>query len=515
MQAARKLASDLHEQLSKSPESINNVEPRLTFLFPLERERKAALEILRVHNSNDNIEQTSWSLSDREKQTCIQMLDNEDFVMREAGLFLLLKSTKAEKWSDSDIERLVFLSEKMIKSEDPRIRRDAVRVLGYCKERGMSQLAFLMNDTDLGVRFIVVRALAKLGTPESFPFLAPAAKDESETVRMELARGLSHYGDQAMPLLHQMLKDSQTGDSNSGLEQQVQENIAQSLLLIELNKRTPVEAADYLKGKIGEYDRKEFINMFYALLDLKGEKRTFIESVIMKDDVSKRFHDEYKIFSQLEEVMTTQNDKRKTGIRSHQMWLLSSQKPLFATGSTEVLTERLKSLDEKVTQLREKFKEQFIGIVIWGSTAGGYIKTGSDLDATVITQSEQAAKEAGSIFHRDVFSPTLVLEEGQPPNKKFGANLFEGIFFGDYKRLTQLQKELLDNVTDQEWDTIRKEIYQKNITNLTQGRYAQERLGVVAEELDVLQLAVALTRVPPSKSKASRIVQKRLARDSR
>lgn len=207
--------------------------------------------------------------------------------------------------------------------------------------------------------------------------------------------------------------------------------------------------------------------------------------------------------------------------------LLSSRKPLFATPymyDMPKLADKLLKLDEIAKKLQEKYKDKFIGFTVIGSTHKGYSEPKSDIDY-VMLGSKSENKELLGKFQE------LVEKTGLNPCKILGSylgaksgysqlikedfrgraitRLFQGIFFGNRKKLIEFQKQALDAITEKEWNKVRKEIMNKE-TNLEKVAIRFGIFGARSRELmNQIMANITILRTPPLLEEAREIINKR------
>jgi predicted nucleotidyltransferase len=277
------------------------------------------------------------------------------------------------------------------------------------------------------------------------------SKDEVSVVREAVAKALGNLGEQSLPILEKMSKDENLDVRKAAIQARIK-----------------------------------------IIVESKGEQSLPILEKMSKDEVDAVRKAAKTAIAQL----------KKGGYK----YLLSTQKPLFATPETKVLAERIKKLQEIAQKLKEKFKDKFIGITILGGMAKGYLREESDLDWGIIAKDKKVSEE----FQKIAKSLNLCHEHYAEVSKKNEVLknkdvLFYGLFFGDHKELRKLQKIAFQNMDKNEWDDIRRHIM-INETNLFK---AAERFNINEEEMERLCQFATLLRVPPSYNEALEIVKKR------
>lgn len=192
--------------------------------------------------------------------------------------------------------------------------------------------------------------------------------------------------------------------------------------------------------------------------------------------------------------------------------LLSSRKPLFATSHIPELAKKILLLEDVSKILQEKHKDRFIGFVVFGSIAGGYSLPKSDIDHMLTSlkpEDEKIHSEFKSLIKSLNLKP-CVLYSKYTDIKKFGTvvhsdQLFQGLFFGNRKKLLELQKQTLKKISKENWDAIRS-----NITAEETGlEKAANRLQVNKQKLERIKANLAILRTPPPLKEAREIINKR------
>ena len=84
--------------------------------------------------------------------------------------------------------------------------------------------------------------------------------------------------------------------------------------------------------------------------------------------------------------------------------------------------------------------------------------------------------------------------------------LYCGLFFGDNRRLEELQLHNLENISDKDWDDMRGDMLEDEITL----HKAVEKFDLDIIERDKISLMVTLLRVPPTREETLKILRKRV-----
>jgi len=206
----------------------------------------------------------------------------------------------------------------------------------------------------------------------------------------------------------------------------------------------------------------------------------------------------------------------KVGGRGYK-YLLSTQKPLFATPYTKELADRIKKLQEIVQELKNEFSDKFIGITVFGSTSKGYFLggdpkshfLGSDLDWGIFAKDRKVSREFQNMAKKKSLQLchehyTKISRDGKISGNK--DVLFYGLFFGDYEKLRELQRIAIQNMNKGEWDDVRLgiAIYETSLYK------AAERFDITEEELKKIDLFAILLRVPPPYDETIKIIERRV-----
>ena len=209
--------------------------------------------------------------------------------------------------------------------------------------------------------------------------------------------------------------------------------------------------------------------------------------------------------NQNKEKSDKENQNKKKDLHS---WLLASQKPLFAAPNTPEVISRIEKLQKISEDLKEKYKEKFIGFVLLGSTNKGYVEPASDLDWGIIAQDRAMSDDFKEMAIEKGLLPCFEHYVGVDKNYQVSDNqsiMFYGLFFGDHDKLLELQRQYLESIDQPTWDKIRKKIFD----NETKIGKAQERFSLSHEETRKMEVALSLLRVPPSYQETLEILRER------
>ena len=170
-------------------------------------------------------------------------------------------------------------------------------------------------------------------------------------------------------------------------------------------------------------------------------------------------------------------------------------------------------LEGIVDDMKKKFKDDFIGVVVVGSVSKGYFykDEGSDIDGIVIARDKSAveyfkneAKSIGMCRGLDECFGAGYIGVDDEYKILYGdpGGLFKGIFFGDRRKLLKAQKKVLADEDKRGWDKIREHILH---TETSLGKAAR-RFDIFDVELKKIKQFIALLKVPPSLKEAREII---------
>lgn len=194
--------------------------------------------------------------------------------------------------------------------------------------------------------------------------------------------------------------------------------------------------------------------------------------------------------------------------------LLYNPKSLFATPFTKELVERVKILHKATTRLQKEFGDAFTGIIALGSTYMGTVEPGSDLDYAIIADDINVRNRFEELYKKLGGKAELCTGHWIPPEKitelkklEMSNPLFSGLFFGDHKKLMRLQKDVLEELTDREWDHVRSSIFSDE-TGAFKYYYAKGRLRKDAG----LEHVKGLQRTPPAREDTLKNIEEKVKR---
>lgn len=340
----------------------------------------------------------------------------------------------------------------------------AAESLGEAGEAALPLLRQLSSDYNQLVREKIVISLGKIRGRKSLALLEELSKDQNFRVRERIAKVLLNFGEEGLPLLRQLAKDSDPG--------------VRLDVLITLTKL----------GEKGWADLKMM---------------TEDSSTWVAEKAKEILENGLPIYLSREEV---DNSDLKDVPRR---WLLSTRKPLFATPNSEKLCQRLNKIAAAASELRQRFGEEFIGLIIFGSTAMGYFRSNSDTDIMVVTENIDALDYFWSRYEKDLVlcHPYRFFPQEKKRTHNELSMIFSGVFFGDFARLCLIQKKALAGIKPRAWDLIRYEMLGHLCEKSVASAIYRFTAGGKIPSRDII--FNACLRIPPTYQETLEIVRRR------
>lgn len=192
--------------------------------------------------------------------------------------------------------------------------------------------------------------------------------------------------------------------------------------------------------------------------------------------------------------------------------LITSRKPLLASGNLEFLDHRFLALDQIAMSLEQEFGDKFSGIIIMGSTTRGYAQETSDLDAVVLGSDPQIADKFKNMADQHQIKVCtycfMQIDDKNDNNLEQTEKLFTGIYVGNREKLLRFQQQILSKIDQEYWDGMRGLILKVN-TDLTK---LAVWLSVKDEEKDKIKTLIELNTVPPPLELARVAIENRKVR---
>lgn len=191
-------------------------------------------------------------------------------------------------------------------------------------------------------------------------------------------------------------------------------------------------------------------------------------------------------------------------------YLLTRRRPYVATPFLKGLFEKARELKAIDLQLRKKFGQSYVGMVVRGSMAKGYFAPESDIDVVFIGTTPKIEIKAHKLckthgIRLDAGTRFINPEAVMPRERHIILEkIFAGIFFGDIRALRSLQMKVFRGMSRSEWELLRSTIMNKEVANLEK---AFERFGITDPAEKRRIIASIGYRLPPSYEEMKKLVR--------
>lgn len=482
----------LEKELSEYPE----IKPRLTFLFPLDKKRIGAIEMIRTGKINED--------------QVIKLIESQDFVKRDTGDFFLGKTKGLSKESIIRLQSILENKEWKEKNKELAEKIKVKIILETQKENAFGTLMEMTEDKNWKSRMAAVEGLGELGNEKALPCLEEVCEKGFPVLIKKAAQArvniiLKNQREKALPILIKMyLEPGQwqirlaaaegLGNlANKGAVETLERGKVENLKSLEKDAfREEIKQA--IRNSINHIVEKGSEESRVALKELSRDKNKYVSRPAAQSLARFIIKTEGKKADEvLKETFKDYDERIKEAVefeKNKHEWLLGAQKSLFATSHTNDLIENLTGLAKISQQLKEKYGDKFIGINVFGSASKGYFKKGRDIDFGIIAQKDVMGnvckydyiiKKPKMTLYYELHKQIIIDENDEIINDEF-PNLFRGIFFGvfsDYQRLIHIQKKFLEKNNENKWDRVREMYTQREINNFHK---LAERFGIAGEE---------------------------------
>lgn len=508
------------------------MESRLTFSFPLSEERERALKILQ-RMEMDKEKKIS------ESET-IQLLESKDLVIQDVGLCLLRQfeqsyfeknqktilsllntlidrkvskiylaevlgrcnqealevldkinnedlpenerlqaawNIKIKNISDQELARTVG----SLKNEGFYLRQAFINALPYLKERALPILKDLVDDDSFSLYgHNIIMALGKTKLNAAYDFLQKICHDAHSDINKTgfAVEALGYFGDKALPLLEEMADHED-------------DRIRKYVLLA--TRKVGKKGLALLKRKA--QSDKNWNVRHKAIQFIAGFGKDALP-ILKELELENMDDDELEISYYIRAIEEGHKE------------LLSSQKPVFATPYPKEAMKRIDEAHKIAKELKIEFPDRFVGLFGCNSVYKGYVDKKSDNDLDALVKDYEVYNRLKELLGHSHSMPVVIESDGKIRENQ--ASLFYGTFIGDFSVLQKLQLEALEDMNEKEWDSaVRDIVYAQEVYYLQK---AKLRLGLSDEELERIQHAASLRRVPPPYKVALDIIRKRIRR---
>jgi len=166
------------------------IKPRLIFPFILNTERWEVMKMIMSKETN--------------LERILEFLNNEDFVIREAGLYLL---RQIPKFSDKDLEIILPILERMSNEGDTTFKEALIKTLSHLGEKALPILKKMKKN--LAVKDKIILALGRIGRieEEALSILLKEMRESEEIwIKIAVARALGFAGEKALSHLKAIIE---------------------------------------------------------------------------------------------------------------------------------------------------------------------------------------------------------------------------------------------------------------------------------------------------------------------
>ena len=475
----------LLEEIKKYPD----LRPRLAFLFPLSEGRKNALDMLE-----------SGEITNLKKVE--ELLESKDFIEREAGFYILGNSFYRDTGISAKMKNLLdAIYEEKYKKED---LADSVKMnvlIASHKEKAFPKIEKIIGQGLTSERLAAVRALIFGGIDKNkaIGFLEKTDFSNNDWARESIAEGLDIFGEESLPLLEKFISDK---DNNIKIRA-----IKTKIGIITASQKE--KALPFLE-KMAHYDDWRVRMAVVANLLSIGDAASSLLEELLNDEIP-------DVRRKAEEI---------SNILKHEphKWLLGSRKSLFATNYTKEMTQRLSVLQNIVNETEKKFNDRFLGIIVVGSVEKGYFNAdeNSDLDVIILAKDYEVSEYIhNKAKYINICKGVMAMKEvsrgkwvenyidfsRKIEDKDELSVLFGGLFWGNRKKLLELQNNILNKMNNNDWDEIRNIM----LSGQTRLFKAASRFEINSVKLERIKVFTALSKVPPNYVETLEIVNSQLS----
>lgn len=340
-----------------------------------------------------------------------RLLQDPNYSREDIALYLnccIEETDQAKLSTEQKTKALAILQSFLTEDADQYMRESVVNALGNLGEPAIETLnKVLSREPDLSVCEATVYALGNIGEPALSDLRILAGdKDTDELIREAAIWALGNLGEPALETLQTLTKTE------------------------ELNIR---EASLSAISKIEEKFKTPKLNHHERIYNLVASQEPALLNPIVK-----------------EHIYNPEN---------------LEQNPLF-------------QLNDIVQTLREKYPTELVGLVILGSLSKGYWTPESDIDWGLIFNNNQTIISTETIEKAKIDFQNLAeknsfrlckdhsLDASSINQEDYSSFelVFNGLFFGDREQLLKIQKNILNNIDENDWRMI-QDIWIENLEN--------------------------------------------------
>jgi predicted nucleotidyltransferase len=300
-------------------------------------------------------------------------------------------------------------------------------------------LSVLAQDGDVIGRICAAQLFTRMGDT-ALPFIDQLLNDQEDEVRYQAIQALTNKSfHEAFPRV-QNIWESDFGSDK------VQKSNFRRIAIRTIGQYDDVQVDEFLaQAKLIE-DEDYLPSFVQSVIDQRNERRERANQVVASEG-------------------TTYNPISLVDYRSRLLW---KQKSFLASLDTSETIHALNQFGALTNKFRERYKDDFIGVVLFGSLGEGYRLPDSDFDFVVLIKSGSIS--AGEIrqfvyehfpdeLERDR-SPTVIFIDAKTktadaPDLEY---LFQGVYIGDTSYLHTIQLHSLLAIDEETWESKRKKL---------------------------------------------------------
>lgn len=418
----------LEKELSEYPE----LKPRLTFPFPLDKERIEAIEMLRTGKID--------------QERVVKLIESQDFIERDAGIYFL---DKIKGLSNESINRLQSILGDKEWKEKNRELAEKIKVKIILETEGEKALETLTKMSqaqvlvDLAAQMAAIEGLGEIGNEKSLPVLEKLCKKEkgspvlvktADKARVKIILK-TQPEEKALPILRKMYLEPGPVEIELAATEGLG-SLSNKKAIKTLREKGWIVDLDLPKTVLEETGAQAVRNIIMQIAEKGGEKARADLREMCRDENEYVSRPAAKSLARLiiktegkkaDEVLIETFKDYDEGVKeavefekNKHEWLLGTQKPLFATAHLKELAKNLLELEKTSSKLKEEFGDKFIGLIVFGSAFKGYyFEKKREIDLVIIAKEDAARKirdyydDIKSIGRSDFRPPILIDEKRQ------------------------------------------------------------------------------------------------------
>lgn len=410
-------------------------------------------------------------------------------------------------------------------------RRRAVKIIYGREEATEDEIRKLLESSDFierigGVRLL--REIPNISDEKILLILKEKINDENKEVRKAVINSLlSIGGEKAFSILEEMKQDKDVEIRDLVAKAKIQISVdfspEKALLILEEMKNYESAYQPAFIRRIVPLALAKFAKSNERALSMLKEMRNDNDWLVRKRaenllaKLDQKSFDIEKIVAQFKaEIGSVQDEKTSEKVKEISMKIIKSlaaPNPVWATLFPEETREKILEVQRVIKQLKKEYGDKIVGSIILGSIARGSAIQESDIDIALLATDHNCYRrfiELATDYNLNLCRRSQIHvalnENYQLKNLEQSDILFEGLFLGDYKKLLEIQKELLESIDGERWERIREKImYHETALSKT-----KQRFQLSQKEIDKLFHAILFIRVPPLREETLKNVMERI-----